>query len=176
MVWTEMPRAAVTAFGTVQSHWRPTRRWGVDPGSKQAIWLQVEDDGDYLYQPDFKEANRLHHRFWPTPAGLPPVGGGFVGRDRELDRVGVSLLTPARPVTLIEPRGDQQDGAGRRGRGSVTPGSTYTGVRGAPGPLAQTIECNSGHRRGHGSGTRRRVRWCLGVEWHDTTAIAPGCR
>src|SRR5262245_27036475 len=35
------------------------------------------------------------------PAGLPPVGGGFVGRERERDRVGALLLGPARLVTLI---------------------------------------------------------------------------
>jgi predicted ATPase/DNA-binding CsgD family transcriptional regulator len=38
----------------------------------------------------------------PTdPAGLPPVGGGFVGRERELDRIGAMLMGPARLVTLI---------------------------------------------------------------------------
>jgi predicted ATPase/DNA-binding CsgD family transcriptional regulator len=35
------------------------------------------------------------------PAGLPPAGGGFVGRERELDRVGALLIGPARLVTLI---------------------------------------------------------------------------
>jgi predicted ATPase/DNA-binding CsgD family transcriptional regulator len=35
------------------------------------------------------------------PAGLPPVGGGFVGRERELDQVGALLLGPSRLVTLI---------------------------------------------------------------------------
>jgi predicted ATPase/DNA-binding CsgD family transcriptional regulator len=35
------------------------------------------------------------------PAGLPPVVGGFVGRERELDRVGALLLGPSRLVTLI---------------------------------------------------------------------------
>jgi predicted ATPase/DNA-binding CsgD family transcriptional regulator len=35
------------------------------------------------------------------PAGLPPVLGGFVGRERELDRVGALLMGPARLVTLI---------------------------------------------------------------------------
>src|SRR5215472_11859414 len=39
------------------------------------------------------------------PAGLPPVGGGFVGRERELDRVGVLVMGPARLVTLIGPGG-----------------------------------------------------------------------
>jgi predicted ATPase/DNA-binding CsgD family transcriptional regulator len=35
------------------------------------------------------------------PAGLPPGGDGFVGRERELDRIGVLLMGPARLVTLI---------------------------------------------------------------------------
>ena len=35
------------------------------------------------------------------PAGLPPVRGGFVGRGRELGRVGALLMGPARLVTLI---------------------------------------------------------------------------
>jgi predicted ATPase/DNA-binding CsgD family transcriptional regulator len=33
--------------------------------------------------------------------GLPPVGGVFVGRRRELDRIGALLMGPARLVTLI---------------------------------------------------------------------------
>ena len=40
-------------------------------------------------------------RLRDDPAGLPPVRGGFVGRERELDRVGALLLGPARLVTLI---------------------------------------------------------------------------
>src|ERR1700741_4291011 len=39
------------------------------------------------------------------PAGLPPVGGGFVGRERELDRIGALLMGPVRLVTLIGPGG-----------------------------------------------------------------------
>jgi predicted ATPase/DNA-binding CsgD family transcriptional regulator len=35
------------------------------------------------------------------PAGLPPVGGGFVGREGELDRLGALLVGSARLVTLI---------------------------------------------------------------------------
>jgi predicted ATPase/DNA-binding CsgD family transcriptional regulator len=35
------------------------------------------------------------------PLGLPPVGGEFVGRKRELDRVGALVMGPARLVTLI---------------------------------------------------------------------------
>src|SRR5262249_13848118 len=33
--------------------------------------------------------------------GLPPVRGGFVGRERELDRVEALVMGPARLVTLI---------------------------------------------------------------------------
>src|SRR2546430_4266555 len=40
-----------------------------------------------------------------APAGLLPVGGGFIGRERELDRVGALLMGPARLVTLIGPGG-----------------------------------------------------------------------
>jgi predicted ATPase/DNA-binding CsgD family transcriptional regulator len=39
------------------------------------------------------------------PASLPPVGGGFVGREREQDRIGALLMGPARLVTLIGPGG-----------------------------------------------------------------------
>jgi predicted ATPase/DNA-binding CsgD family transcriptional regulator len=35
------------------------------------------------------------------PVGLPPVGGGFVGREWELDRVGALLMGPTRLVTLV---------------------------------------------------------------------------
>jgi predicted ATPase len=35
------------------------------------------------------------------PVGLGPVGGGFVGRGRELDRVGALVMGPVRLVTLI---------------------------------------------------------------------------
>jgi predicted ATPase/DNA-binding CsgD family transcriptional regulator len=35
------------------------------------------------------------------PVGLPLVGGGFVGRGRELDRVGALVMGPARLVTLV---------------------------------------------------------------------------
>jgi predicted ATPase/DNA-binding CsgD family transcriptional regulator len=39
------------------------------------------------------------------PPGLPPIGDGFVGRERELDRIGALLMGPARLVTLIGPGG-----------------------------------------------------------------------
>jgi predicted ATPase/DNA-binding CsgD family transcriptional regulator len=48
---------------------------------------------------------RMPTRESGDPAGLPPVGGGFVGRERELDRAGALLMGPARLVTLIGPGG-----------------------------------------------------------------------
>jgi hypothetical protein len=56
---TEVPSAEVAAFGTVQSHWRPTRRWGIDAGKNAAVWIRIKDDGEYLYQPDFSEARPM---------------------------------------------------------------------------------------------------------------------
>jgi hypothetical protein len=53
---TKVPRAEVTAYGTVQTHWRPARHWGIDPGKNVAVWVRVKDDGEYLYNPDFTEA------------------------------------------------------------------------------------------------------------------------
>jgi hypothetical protein len=52
----KVPYAEVTAFGTVQTHWRPTRRWGIDPSKKFAVWVRIKDDGEYLYKPDASEA------------------------------------------------------------------------------------------------------------------------
>jgi hypothetical protein len=52
----KVPRAEVTAFGTVQTHWRPTRRWGIDRSKEFAVWVRIKDDGEYLYKPDFSEA------------------------------------------------------------------------------------------------------------------------
>jgi predicted ATPase/DNA-binding CsgD family transcriptional regulator len=40
-------------------------------------------------------------RLRDDPAGLSPVRGGFVGRGRELDRIGALLMGPTRLVTLI---------------------------------------------------------------------------
>lgn len=53
---TEVRRADVTAFGKVQSHWRPSRRWGFDRGKNAAIWVRIKDDGDYIFASDFRQA------------------------------------------------------------------------------------------------------------------------
>ena len=56
---TEVACAQVTAFGTAQTHWRPARSWGMDPGKNAAVWVRIKDDGDYLYQPDYSEAKPM---------------------------------------------------------------------------------------------------------------------
>jgi hypothetical protein len=53
---TKLPSTEVTAYSTVQTHWRPTRSWGFDPRKNAAVWVRIKDDGDYLYQPDFSAA------------------------------------------------------------------------------------------------------------------------
>jgi hypothetical protein len=52
-------RTALRAFGTVQTHWRPTRRWGVDPGKDAIVWVGVDDDGDYLFNTALDAATPL---------------------------------------------------------------------------------------------------------------------
>jgi hypothetical protein len=59
---TEVRRADVTAFATVQSHWRPTRRWGFDPGKNGVVWVRIKDDGEYIYATDFSLATPMSRR------------------------------------------------------------------------------------------------------------------
>lgn len=54
-----VPRGEVTAYGTAQTHWRPTRQWGPDPGKNSVVWVRLKDDGDYLYAPDFSVAKPM---------------------------------------------------------------------------------------------------------------------
>jgi hypothetical protein len=41
----------VVATGTVQSRHDPARHWGVDPERRLLQWVQISDDGDYMYAP-----------------------------------------------------------------------------------------------------------------------------
>lgn len=52
----EVRRAEVTAFGTVQTHWRPSRRWGFDRAKNSVVWVRIKDDGEYMYSTDFRHA------------------------------------------------------------------------------------------------------------------------
>jgi hypothetical protein len=51
-----VPDAQVAAIGTVQSRCEPARSWGMDWQRNLVVWVQVSDDGDYVYQPDFDHA------------------------------------------------------------------------------------------------------------------------
>lgn len=48
--------ADVTVMATVQSRCQPAREWGVNWGQKVVVWVQINDDGDYIYSPDFSHA------------------------------------------------------------------------------------------------------------------------
>jgi hypothetical protein len=49
----------VTVFGTVQSHWRPARKWGFDRGKAALVWIRVNGDGDYIYAQDSSHARPM---------------------------------------------------------------------------------------------------------------------
>lgn len=54
-----VPEAEVRAYATVQSHRRPARDWGVDQEKDAVVWVQVADDGDYLYAADYESAQPM---------------------------------------------------------------------------------------------------------------------
>ena len=54
-----IPASEVTAYATVQSHWRPTRSWGLDRGKQALVWVRVNNDGEYLYEPDHLHARPM---------------------------------------------------------------------------------------------------------------------
>jgi hypothetical protein len=47
-----VPASEITVYATVQSHWRPTRKWGLDRGKRALVWVRVNDDGEYMYVAD----------------------------------------------------------------------------------------------------------------------------
>lgn len=46
----------VTAMGALQSRCDETARWGVDETKDVVAWVYIEDDGDYVFSPDFSIA------------------------------------------------------------------------------------------------------------------------
>lgn len=56
---TVLADAAITGVTTVQSTWRPPRRWGIDWSRSAVVWISVDNDGDYIYAPDYTVATPL---------------------------------------------------------------------------------------------------------------------
>jgi hypothetical protein len=54
-----VPAREVTVYSTVQSHWRPARKWGFDGHKAALVWIRVEEDGDYVYVPDGSHAKPM---------------------------------------------------------------------------------------------------------------------
>ncbi|BBY84641.1 ESX secretion-associated protein EspG [Mycolicibacterium tokaiense] len=48
----EVSASRMSAYGKVQSTWRPPGEWGIDPGKESLTWMRIRDDGDYLGVPD----------------------------------------------------------------------------------------------------------------------------
>lgn len=44
--------SSVTAFGTIQSHWRTPRKWAPTVDKQSVIWVQIDEDGEYVYASD----------------------------------------------------------------------------------------------------------------------------
>lgn len=65
----------ITEYATVQSHWRPRRKWGLDYSKPAVIWMRVRDDGEYMYVPDFSHARPM------TKPALNERIDGLIGRD-----------------------------------------------------------------------------------------------
>ncbi|WP_156661098.1 hypothetical protein [Mycobacterium sp. 852002-51163_SCH5372311] len=57
-----VPRAEVTVFGRVQSHWQPARDWGFDATKSAVVWVRLGDDGEYLLAPDLSCAKPMTAR------------------------------------------------------------------------------------------------------------------
>src|ERR1700759_1864305 len=58
-----IPASEVTAYSTIQSHWRPTRKWGLDRGKRALVWVRINDDGEYIYVPDHSHARPMTQSF-----------------------------------------------------------------------------------------------------------------
>ncbi|OBJ63130.1 ESX secretion-associated protein EspG [Mycobacterium asiaticum] len=48
--------ADVLALATIQSHCEPARAWGVDWAKDFLVWVQLDADGDYIYDAEFQHA------------------------------------------------------------------------------------------------------------------------
>ncbi|MEZ0363582.1 ESX secretion-associated protein EspG [Mycobacterium sp. pUA109] len=59
---TTIKASAFTATATVQSHWLPVRSWGFDHGKNAAVWVTVENDGDYICRPGTNGATPMTKR------------------------------------------------------------------------------------------------------------------
>ena len=69
-----VPRDDVTAYASVQSHWRRRAKWGPDWNKETLVWIQVRDDGDYIFASDMASAqpmtrSLLHERIDQLIAG-----------------------------------------------------------------------------------------------------------
>lgn len=55
----EIPLAELATTATVQSHWRPVRKWGFDQGKNAVVWATVRNGGDYICSPGSRNAKPM---------------------------------------------------------------------------------------------------------------------
>jgi hypothetical protein len=44
---------ALSVYSVIQSHWRPARELGPDRSKAAVVWIRVDGDGDYIYEPEY---------------------------------------------------------------------------------------------------------------------------
>jgi hypothetical protein len=54
-----IPQEEVSAYASIQSHWRRRAKWGPDWNKETLVWIQVRDDGDYIFAPDMASAQPM---------------------------------------------------------------------------------------------------------------------
>ena len=73
----------MSAYAKVQSNWRPTGDWGIDPRTESLTWMRMKGDGDYLGTPD-------------DSAGIPLTAALLCERIDELIAADLERLREAR--------------------------------------------------------------------------------
>lgn len=56
-----IPDHDVTTVTVIQSHWKQPHNWGVDWGKNAVVTVAANNDGDYVYRPDYTYATPVDH-------------------------------------------------------------------------------------------------------------------
>lgn len=54
-----IPADSVTAYATVQSHCRPKRKWGRDRAKESVVWVRIDNEAEYIFEPDASHAKPM---------------------------------------------------------------------------------------------------------------------
>lgn len=57
-----LPRAKVLRYTRIQSRWQIARDWGFDRDKDLVVYVAIEGDGDYIYEPGFEYLTPMNQR------------------------------------------------------------------------------------------------------------------